>query len=1055
MHNLYCTPLGETVRHRFIAAMADAAQAGKGRETACLLPSQYMLNKAGQEFRALGLAGYEQPKFLSFDDLVREIVATAGLRQRRMDRLTQELLVEQVLTELKAAGQLPYFSSIAAFPGYVGTVTSLLAELKGTGASPEEFHNAAEAREWPVKDKEVLAIYETYQRHMTDLGLADLEELYLLAIAALQDGALVLPYKQLYFSEFYIFTPLQLELVRNLRHVTAMDIGLVYEKNRPAVFGAVEVGYTDLVGMGFIPHFVPPGRRTAAGLSHIRQSLYQPQPDRVVAGGDVTVLTTPHRGKELSAVAAKIKARLLSGQYRPEEIAVVARDTKMYTDFLRVGEEFGFPVSLPVDEQLMHQPLARLVASAFEARRDNGSRHSVLNILKSPLVGKALAVDAEALEQQSLERLVRNWEDWLKLVRDERFAGGDEGRRGFAMLRRMVTALPDKGICGDFTEAVRKFLAGLSPAEYAGEAYRQGFFDLTALKRWLAAWRALDEMLDDIEQGFMDVGQADRKLELAEFAKYFRQAAAGKIIRLEGYKAGGVQVISPSGVRGTSYRTVYLVGLTEGEFPLREKENWLYDESERGLLGELGIALNTAKFRRAEEDLFFAVAAALADESLVLSCREDDATLPSPYVDEVLRLFAADSPQSEKYSVNDLFPAGYDEIYSMKDLAGRTLPEAFGAACPGAAAQAAGQYLLRNWLDDDFARRVAAERERVTACGGVYDGLVTAQDLAVDGADDQAAFSITALEDYAQCPFGYFAKRLLGLDEWAEKEEDAGVDVVGTIYHEVLAAFLRGHAGERLQVDLADEYWGELAGVLDAVCRRLAAQGKIIEGQWWDYQRQRLERTLRRWLDYEIAEQNRDGLAFVPRHLEWGFGLPVKEGMDQGSVAEPLALEVDGRKVMVVGKVDRVDQAGDKFAVVDYKRKGSPQPRKLGQGLDLQVALYIMAVESLLLNAGEQVAGGGYYSVEGCKKEGGMWREELAADIAHRAKSRSNLDAAEWDELQAGVRRFVMNYAEGIRSGFFPVAPAADCPPYCVARDCCRYRRGDAETKQAGGEVDG
>lgn len=454
------------------------------------------------------------------------------------------------------------------------------------------------------------------------------------------------------------------------------------------------------------------------------------------------------------------------------------------------------------------------------------------------------------------------------------------------------------------------------------------------------------------------------------------------------------------------------------------------------MLSDLGLNIGTAAYHRQEEDLYFAVAVALADEFLTVSYHEDAETMPSPYVEEVLRLFTPGAVKKEKYSVGDIFPQDYTAIFSGRELTGRLLLDGFGRAAPDGFIQQLG---LPGWSAGDFAGRETG--------GGELEATSAAACAEPAG---QETFSISALEDYALCPFSYYAKRILKLAEWAEKEEETGFDVVGTIYHEVLASFLRAHAGQKLQAGRGGEYGQELAAAVEASSQRLIDGHKIVPGKLWDYQRRRLEKNLDRWLEFEIAEQNAEGLAFTPQFFEWGFGLPQSAGMDARSVASPLELSVDGEVINIVGKVDRIDAAGDKLAVVDYKRKTCPPFRQLAQGLDLQAALYIMAVERFLCQGDGQVAGGGYYSVEARKKEGGMWRDELADEIVHRkAKRDGNLSAVEWEELQEKVRQQVGRCVAGIRAGNFPVAPAGDCPPYCIASGICRYLKG-----QAGGTID-
>lgn len=1042
MNTLYCTPLGETARDGFVAALAAGMKEGRSREQALLLPSAHLLGDVRRELRALAADGYEQPNLLAFDNLAEEIVALAGSPPKKIDRMTQELLVAAVLEDLDGRQALPYFSAIAAFPGYVSTVTSLLAELKRTAAPPEEFPVGASGSQ--AKDEEVLAIYEAYQAELAARGLADLEELYFRAIRALEDG-LELPYKEIYISEFYILTPLQLALVRELKRTAAVDVGIIYEKNRPEVFAAVEPTYADLVGMGFRPVFTAAKRTTAPSLAHVRRSLFAARPTAAPDAAGIAAVSSPTRAKEMAVAAARIKRLLLAGACPPAEVAVVVRDPGAWGEFRAVWGEFGLPVSLIRKEGLAEQPPARLLADILAARADGGMRHAVLNLMKSPLVADALTIDADAAEQAALGRIVNSWRDWFGVFRDA--AEGESlaaSRRGFDKLGRLVGSLPRLGTAGQFAAALKAVLDALDMPRTLGEAYKAGRLPLPVLQAGLEAWEKCGKTLEDIEEGFAIIGQANRRLTTADFRRYFHQALSGYHVELDDYNERAVQVVSPAGVRGVTFKAVFVLGLTDGEFPLNERENWLYDDRERAELAALGLSLTTAGFRRAEENLYFAVAVALAGESLTISGREDAETLPSPYMAELLRLFAPGAAAHERYTAVEIFPASYEEVYSPGELAGRALLDAREA--PGTKARAATGYVLSELVDGDFARRVAAEAERGRGTGP-YNGLVAVE----PAPGGPPVFGITALEDYAQCPFRYFATHSLGLKEWEEKEEEAGFDVIGNIYHEALAVFLGAHRGETLRPEAEAEYQTELAVVLDWVCRRLADEDRTFSGQTWEYRRRRVAATLRRWLAREIAEQNGDGLAFRPAYLEWGFGLPRAPGMDAASAAEPLAL---AEGLYVRGKIDRVDAAGDTLAVLDYKRKYAPRYRDLATGLDLQAALYVMAAERFLCPAGGTVAGGGYYSVEYARKEGGMWRAELAGDIGHRAaKDAGNLDAAAWEEQQAEIRRLADEYAAGIRRGVYPVRPAGDCPPYCIGRAVCRYRAED--DRGEGGENDG
>lgn len=1044
MHNLYCTPLGETVRHRFLAALTGAIVAGRGGEQAYLLPSDHLLGSVRRQLRAAGPAGHERPNMLAFDDLVKEICDLADCRRKFMDRMTQELVVAKILGDLKDAGRLAYFGAIADFPGYVSTVTSLLAEIKRTGTSPDQFADLIGASGSPVKDAEVAAIYAAYQDELAARGLADLEERYILAIAALQAGVAI-PYKHIYISEFYILSQLQLELVRALRDVADIDIGLIYEKNRPAIFAAVETTYADLLSMGFTAHFPSPARPQAGPLAHIRRRLFADRPPAAADAPGLNLVSAPSRARELTLAAAAGKKLLLTGRYQPEEIAIVVRDPDLYGGLHDVAADYGLPLSLPRKIPLEASAVAGLLTGALAAKADGGSRQAVLGLIKSPLVAAALGLDAETIEKAALTRVIRGWRDWFALFKGRDKDGIEQYRRPFDELARLVAALPRVGPCSRHTAALRAFLAALDPDAVLAAAYRQGRLPLVVVKAELLAANKCREVLDAVEDGFAAAGQADVSLSAGDFGKkYLRQALAEPAVTLEGYNERGVQVVSPAGVRGTTFKAVFILGLTDGEFPARTSENWLYDDRERKELKAIGdLLLPVAASRRDEENLYFAVAVALAEESLTLSCHEDAETLASPYLAEVLRLFAPGVVPREKYAAGQLFAGGYEESYSPGDLAGKTLLD---LAQPAGPPPAVADYVFANLLDGDFRRRLAAEADR--SGDSVYNGRVGLQ------GPRSAAYSITDLEAYAQCPFMYFANQVLKLEDWEEREEEAGLDIIGTIYHEVLAGFLRAHRRQTLRSEAVDDYLRELDALLDGVCVRLAAAGKLVNGKQWAYRRRRLAAILARWLEFEIAEQNSDGLAFTPAHLEWGFGLPLREGMDESSQTAPLELTAGGDVTRIVGKIDRIDAVGDKLAVIDYKRKYAPRFRDLADGLDLQAALYIMAVEQHLCPADGLVAGGGYYSVEGRRKDGGMWRSELAGDIGHRAaKDAGNLTAEDWTGLQQEIRLRVLTYCRDIEAGLFPVRPTGPCPPYCTARAICRYEAGGDQA--AGGESDG
>ena len=109
------------------------------------------------------------------------------------------------------------------------------------------------------------------------------------------------------------------------------------------------------------------------------------------------------------------------------------------------------------------------------------------------------------------------------------------------------------------------------------------------------------------------------------------------------------------------------------------------------------------------------------------------------------------------------------------------------------------------------------------------------------------------------------------------------------------------------------------------------------------------------------AEPADGGLSWLePTYLELGFGFG-----DDDQPGEPRGLpELDlGDGVMLRGRIDRVDVGGRGEAVVyDYKGRSVSPGAKWGALGELQVALYMRAVEALL---GLRVVGGFYQPLTG------------------------------------------------------------------------------------------
>ena len=176
-----------------------------------------------------------------------------------------------------------------------------------------------------------------------------------------------------------------------------------------------------------------------------------------------------------------------------------------------------------------------------------------------------------------------------------------------------------------------------------------------------------------------------------------------------------------------------------------------------------------------------------------------------------------------------------------------------------------------------------------------------------------------------------------------------------------------------------------------------------------------LEADLERYLRTEAE----CGAGYEPTELEWSFG-----GADDAH--GPLDLGAGGG--LVTGRVDRVDIGrGGEAIVRDYKGRSVVGGVKWGDELQLQVALYLLAVRDLL---GLEPVAGLYQPLAGRK----LGARGLVRDDVPGGYTRTDVvDAGAFDAALQDARALAARTAADLHAG--QIEP---CPERCSSRGC-RY----------------
>lgn len=990
MASLYLVPYGQPALHRLREAIAAARQGDLLQPVTVAVPSNYA---ALSLRRALG-ATERGTIGVRFDVLPRvaELLGSPGLAAAGRRPLSDAVRAEAVRAALAAAPGI--FEEVR---DHAATERSLEWTFRELRRSPEEALPALEPQS--ERAAHVVRLFREYRRRTMDYY--DDEDLALSAAAAVRDGSAALRD----IGHVVVFLPRRLspaeqEMLRALAGAGLLTviIGLTGEEEADSLARSIASRLEPFLG--------------AAGV--------EPVPPETARAH---VIVAPDAEEEVRSVLRLAMRRLAEG-VPLHRMAVLYRAVQPYAllaqEQLRAAEiEFNGPGA-----QTLAQTVAgRALLGLFCVRESGFRRDVVMDWLSSaPILEEEGGQAAPAQRWDALSRaagVVRGLSQWesrletyerslekelvdlelLEEASDGRIDGLraelDHAQRLRSFVRGLGRRLEPPGAQGwpDLAEWARRLLEG-----YLGGEGRLGDWPL----RELESYRRVVNVLESLA-ALRDIRPAvDESVFLRAVGREL-ETTAGR----EGKFGNGIFLGRISDAVGVDFDVVFVLGMSEGLMPPRDRDDPLLPDDERAAAGE-EVPLRTG--RRVEERSAYLAALASASERYFVYSRADlrgqRGKLPSQWLlDEVSRLdgrplFASDMDPPPSRDWCTVVPSFYGALRDSAEPASRQEYDLRSLLLWSESGKAVlDHYLaiadaaLRSGLAADIARRTA----RLTA----WDGLVPS--IGPNAPSRERPASATALETWAACPFRYFLGNVLRVAE-TERPEDVltlSPRDRGSLIHAALEQFIRRAAPRRSP----DEPWSDderalLLKIGRRLCDEAEEQGITGKPLLWRMERERILRDLLGFLAADEEMRREEGV--VPREVEMGFGMP-------GSAGPALVVALArGREVALRGKIDRVDSTpdGTRAAVFDYKSGSAGYYSGLRKdpvngGRVLQLPIYALAARECL-GFGEAAA---YYWFVG--EEAGYRRIGYTVDDKALERFRE----------AAGV------IIDGIDSGVFPANP--------------------------------
>ena len=232
-----------------------------------------------------------------------------------------------------------------------------------------------------------------------------------------------------------------------------------------------------------------------------------------------------------------------------------------------------------------------------------------------------------------------------------------------------------------------------------------------------------------------------------------------------------------------------------------------------------------------------------------------------------------------------------------------------------------------------------------------------------------ARLSVSAWQSLVACPYQFFARHILGLNEQDEMPEEMDKAEYGSLVHRILARF---HVS---QANLSDAEPGTLEALLAGISAAVFApvEARDFQATAW---RLRWERHIPSYVAWAL-EHEATGWRFQSAET------PLEKAVAWGEVGQTL----------LYGRVDRLDRKADDLAVLDYKTQARQTLKaKLDPaGEDVQLAAY-----AWLAGAAEA----GFVTVD--EKKVALMQAENSEALAQRATAEAERIAGTMAAMAAG-----------------------------------------------------
>ncbi len=925
-----------------------------GRKKYIITPEQFSFSAEKELLKSLEAQGSAviNAEVLTFARMAHRVSGEVGGSNKTvLSNCGKSMLIYSILANKK--NNLKF---LGKSDSNIDMIMTQITELKKHGVTLENLKDLVEEvgntdTYLETKLNDIYTVYSKFQERITDNYIDENDSLTILA----QQLSATDMFKntEIYIDEFVGFTKQEYDIIEKLLQVarsvviTVSSDGMYKDKeasndifysNKETIEKLLKLAKSLKVKIEepiFLDKIL---RFKSEELKHLERNLYN-FPYRKYNGKteSIRLFLANNQYSEIEEVARRIVELIRSGKYRYRDIAVITKNIDVYSNLCKaIFKKYDIPVYIDEKRDLSQNILVKYLISILDVFSKNWAYDSVFNYIKCGFL------DLTPDEIYLLENYALKWEvkgsKWYKEdwnFHDEEEIGKDAINNINEIRKKVVNPLVKlkNNLSGNKTakqisENLYNFFIENGIDKILEEKVKKlnGIGKVNIAAEYETSWKVVMQVLDEIVLVF-----GEENITFENYMQILKTGLGESKLGTIPMAQDEVTVGDVDRSRSHKIKVTFIIGLNDGMFPSVNKAEGFLNDDDREKIKQNGVELAKGTIDRIYEDNFNIYKAfTTAEEKIYLSYSSSDmegkSLRPSVLISRIKKIFEKIEEESDivnrKSEISTVESTFEELLVNLREFRdGKEIPEIWFNI-----------YNIYNENEEWHDKLASAVR------GLNYSNVpekITKENIdKIYG--NTLRTSVSRLEQYSGCPFSYFLKYGLKLND-KETFKVESVDT-GSFMHDIIDNFF-GIIEERniILKRLTEE---ELEPIVSEIVEdKLKLNRNYIFTTTAKYKvlAQRLKKVVTMSIKYIVQTIKQSEFEVFGHEVEFG---------GKGQYNPITITTAEGKKVEIIGKIDRVDilrnPDGTYVRIIDYKSSiKNIDLNQVMSGLQLQLLTYL------------------------------------------------------------------------------------------------------------------